>query len=314
MAAASCAWTTSPACTTRSRSRARIRIDGYPAVMMQIYRSRARTPSSWRIARRSGSHCARGIAAAGPGDRAGPGPERGHPPAALRPAQPRGHRRRHRAARAAAVPALRLRAAIIVFATVAFAILITINVIYFGGLTLNLLTLMGLAMGFGLVVDNAIVVLENIYRRRRRGEAPTSRRARRARGRAADPRRNMHHRRRADPVRLPAGRPACLLRAARHRRGLSLVASLFVAFTFIPASARVCSGGSSRAPQCRSWVRPAAPARHSTASGQVGVRTRPSTSSRQARLRTRPCTASARLGAGSALQPGRCCRRCRSPG
>ncbi len=63
-----------------------------------------------------------------------------------------------------------LRSAGIVFATLAFSILITLNLIYFGGLTLNVLTLMGLAMGFGLIVDNAIVVLENVYRRRRSGE------------------------------------------------------------------------------------------------------------------------------------------------
>ena len=63
-----------------------------------------------------------------------------------------------------------LNAAAIVFATVAFSVLITINVMYFAGFTLNLLTLMGLAMGFGLVVDNAIVVLENTYRRRMAGE------------------------------------------------------------------------------------------------------------------------------------------------
>jgi HAE1 family hydrophobic/amphiphilic exporter-1 len=62
------------------------------------------------------------------------------------------------------------RAAAVVFSTVAFAVLITINFLYFSGFTLNLLTLMGLAMGFGLVIDNAIVVLENIYRRRRMGE------------------------------------------------------------------------------------------------------------------------------------------------
>jgi len=62
-------------------------------------------------------------------------------------------------------------AATIVFATVAFAVLMTVNVMYFGGYSLNLLTMMGLAMGFGLIVDNAIVVLENIYRRRRTGEA-----------------------------------------------------------------------------------------------------------------------------------------------
>jgi HAE1 family hydrophobic/amphiphilic exporter-1 len=65
-----------------------------------------------------------------------------------------------------------IRAAVIVFSTVAFAVLITLNLMYFGGFTMNVLTLMGLAMGFGLVVDNAIVVLENIYRYRRMGMSP----------------------------------------------------------------------------------------------------------------------------------------------
>jgi len=64
------------------------------------------------------------------------------------------------------------RSAAIIFATIAFSILIALNLIYFGGLTLNVLTLMGLAMGFGLIVDNAIVVLENVYRKRRAGEPP----------------------------------------------------------------------------------------------------------------------------------------------
>lgn len=63
-----------------------------------------------------------------------------------------------------------LRSAAIAFSTVGFSVLITINLIYFGGFTLNVLTLMGLAMGFGLMVDNSIVILENIYRRARRGE------------------------------------------------------------------------------------------------------------------------------------------------
>ena len=52
------------------------------------------------------------------------------------------------------------RSAVITFATIVFSVLITINLIYFGGFTLNVLTLMGLAMGFGLIVDNAIVVLD----------------------------------------------------------------------------------------------------------------------------------------------------------
>jgi HAE1 family hydrophobic/amphiphilic exporter-1 len=62
-----------------------------------------------------------------------------------------------------------VRAALVVFTTVVFAVLITINVMYFGKFSLNVLTMMGLAMGFGLVVDNAIVVLENIFRYRRLG-------------------------------------------------------------------------------------------------------------------------------------------------
>ncbi|HEX8246338.1 MAG TPA: efflux RND transporter permease subunit, partial [Longimicrobium sp.] len=66
------------------------------------------------------------------------------------------------------------RSAAIVFSSIAFAVLITLNLVYFGGLTLNVLTLMGLAMGFGVVIDNAVVVLENIYRRARPGEDPAA--------------------------------------------------------------------------------------------------------------------------------------------
>jgi len=61
------------------------------------------------------------------------------------------------------------RSTVITFSTIGFSILITLNLLYFGGFTLNVLTLMGLAMGFGMMVDNAIVVLENIYRKRRLG-------------------------------------------------------------------------------------------------------------------------------------------------
>lgn len=63
------------------------------------------------------------------------------------------------------------RSAAITFSTIGFSVLITLNLIYFGGFTLNILTLMGLAMGFGLIVDHAIIVLENIYRRARGGES-----------------------------------------------------------------------------------------------------------------------------------------------
>jgi HAE1 family hydrophobic/amphiphilic exporter-1 len=130
------------------------------------------------------------------------------------------------------------RSAAIVFMTIAFSILIALNLIYFGGFTLNVLTLMGLAMGFGLIVDNAIVVLENIYRKRQRGEEPAV---------AAE--------RGAREVVLPIlaatlttvivfipfvylqGELRIFYVPLAIVVGMSLVASLFVAFSFIPGLA-----------------------------------------------------------------------------
>ncbi len=63
------------------------------------------------------------------------------------------------------------RSVLIVCATIGFSVLIAVNLMYFAGFSLNILTLMGLAMGFGLIADNAIVVLENIFRRWRGGES-----------------------------------------------------------------------------------------------------------------------------------------------
>ena len=64
-----------------------------------------------------------------------------------------------------------VRSAVVIFASIAFSILISLNLIYFAGFTLNVLTLTGLALAFGLIVDNSIVVLENVYRRRQQGDA-----------------------------------------------------------------------------------------------------------------------------------------------
>lgn len=52
------------------------------------------------------------------------------------------------------------------------SLLITIAVLYFHGDSLNLLSLMGLMLAVGMVVDNAIVVVETIQRRRAEGAAP----------------------------------------------------------------------------------------------------------------------------------------------
>ena len=50
------------------------------------------------------------------------------------------------------------------------SILATFTLMYFEGLTLNVMSLGGLALGAGMLVDNAIVVIENIYRHLESGE------------------------------------------------------------------------------------------------------------------------------------------------
>ena len=53
---------------------------------------------------------------------------------------------------------------LIISAAIPISIVATFNLMYFNGLTLNLMTLGGLALGAGMLVDNAIVVMENIFR------------------------------------------------------------------------------------------------------------------------------------------------------
>ncbi|MFO7767733.1 MAG: efflux RND transporter permease subunit [bacterium] len=50
------------------------------------------------------------------------------------------------------------------------SIIATFALLYFAGISLNMMSLGGLALGVGLLVDNSIVVLENIFRHREGGE------------------------------------------------------------------------------------------------------------------------------------------------
>lgn len=60
----------------------------------------------------------------------------------------------------------------IIATAIPISIVATFGLMYFGGFTLNLMTLGGLALGIGMLVDNAIVVLENIFRLRESGLSP----------------------------------------------------------------------------------------------------------------------------------------------
>jgi HAE1 family hydrophobic/amphiphilic exporter-1 len=58
---------------------------------------------------------------------------------------------------------------LIVAVSIPLSIIITIIAMYFFNLTLNMLSLGGLALGIGMLVDNSIVIIENIFRYRESG-------------------------------------------------------------------------------------------------------------------------------------------------
>lgn len=65
-----------------------------------------------------------------------------------------------------------MRSTLIIFTSIPLSIIATFIMMYFYGTTLNLITMGGLALGVGRIVDDSIVVFENIYRHRSLGLSP----------------------------------------------------------------------------------------------------------------------------------------------
>lgn len=64
------------------------------------------------------------------------------------------------------------RSTLVIAITMPLSLLATFILIFFQGFTLNIVSFGGLALGIGLLVDNSIVVLESIYRKREDGLPP----------------------------------------------------------------------------------------------------------------------------------------------
>jgi HAE1 family hydrophobic/amphiphilic exporter-1 len=63
----------------------------------------------------------------------------------------------------------RIRMTLIILLAIPLSLLLTVTCLYFMGWSLNVITMMGLMVSVGLVVDNSIVIVENIYRLKRKG-------------------------------------------------------------------------------------------------------------------------------------------------
>jgi HAE1 family hydrophobic/amphiphilic exporter-1 len=64
------------------------------------------------------------------------------------------------------------RSTLIISLVIPLSVIATFSLIDFGGMTLNLTSLMGITLAIGMFVDNAIVVLESIYRKQLQGMNP----------------------------------------------------------------------------------------------------------------------------------------------
>lgn len=62
-----------------------------------------------------------------------------------------------------------IRSTLIIAIAIPIAIIGTFSLLFLNGLTLNLMSLGGLALGIGMMVDSSIVILENIFRYREQG-------------------------------------------------------------------------------------------------------------------------------------------------
>lgn len=62
-----------------------------------------------------------------------------------------------------------LRPTFVIACSIPISLIAAVVCMYFSGITLNVISLSGLALGVGMLVDNSIVVIENIYRMRNEG-------------------------------------------------------------------------------------------------------------------------------------------------
>lgn len=63
------------------------------------------------------------------------------------------------------------RPTVLIAVSIPFSVLLALLVMYFTGVSINIMSLSGISLAIGMLVDNSVVVLENIYRLRSRGIA-----------------------------------------------------------------------------------------------------------------------------------------------
>lgn len=134
---------------------------------------------------------------------------------------------------------------IIIGIAIPISIISTFALMYFAGFTLNTISFGGLALGVGMLVDNAIVVLENVFRHREKGK-PAREAALVGSGQVASAiiASTLTTIAVFVPVLFTSGMSAVTFQQLAYVVSFSLVCSLVVALTIVPVlCAKYVSGG-----------------------------------------------------------------------
>ena len=132
----------------------------------------------------------------------------------------------------------KIKPTIIVGASIIISVITTFVLMYFSGVTLNMISMGGLALGVGMLVDNSIVVIENIFRHKMNGKS--------AKEAAIEGAKEVSGAIIAStlttivvfvPIVFTDGMTRQLFTDMALTIGYSLVASLLVALTLVPAAA-----------------------------------------------------------------------------
>ena len=133
---------------------------------------------------------------------------------------------------------LSLRSTLVAAVSIPLSIFTALTVMGVAGLTINIITLGGLAVAVGRVVDDAIVVLENIFRHTGQGRRHRRRRARRhpRGGRRPSPAAPSRRSRCSCPSGFVGGIVSQFFLPFALTVTFALLASLFVALTVVPGA------------------------------------------------------------------------------
>jgi HAE1 family hydrophobic/amphiphilic exporter-1 len=145
-----------------------------------------------------------------------------------------------------------LRSSAIVTFSIPISIMVAFTFMFFGNLSINMMSLGGLALGIGMLVDNAVVVIENIFRRQEEGEDEKEA-AKRGAGEVSNAVTASTLTTIAVflPIGFVVGIAGQIFKQLAFTVTFSLVASLLVALTLIPLLASIRKKASSTSSQAK---------------------------------------------------------------